>query len=163
MPTDARATRRAAGGGPRIRRADLVESDRLAGLMLQVRLDNVPAIPPPLHPLDDMRRWMRDVVFARYEVWTAEEADGELVGMLVLGRPDWVEHLYVAASHTGQGLGSRFLALAEDELAGDIQLWTFQSNVGARRFYERHGFVAVETTAGDNEEQAPDVRYLLRR
>ena len=48
--------------------------------------------------------------------------------------------------------------------SGDqVQLWTFQSNAGARRFYERHGFVAVQTTDGDNEEQAPDIRYLWRR
>ena len=35
----------------------------------------------------------------------------------------------------------------------------FQKNEGARRFYERHGFTAVEWTDGDNEEGAPDVRY----
>jgi GNAT superfamily N-acetyltransferase len=150
------------GAVPLIRRAEISEGDQLAALMLQVRLDNTGSIPPPLHPLDDMCRWMRDVVFARYEVWVAE-AGRELVGVLVLGRPDWIEHLYVDSSSTGRGLGSRFLALARDELGGDVQLWTFQSNAGARRFYERHGFVAVQATDGDNEEQAPDVRYLLRR
>ena len=46
--------------------------------------------------------------------------------------------------------------------AFDRQLWTFQSNHGARRFYERHGFVAVQHTDGDNEEGAPDVRYEWR-
>lgn len=30
---------------------------------------------------------------------------------------------------------------------------------GARRFYERHGFVVVDATEGDNEEGAPDVCY----
>ncbi len=154
MPTDAPA--------PVIRRAQRSESDQLAELMLEVRLENVGTIPPPMHPLDDMCRWMRDVVFARYDVWTADAA-GRLVAMLVLGRPDWIEHLYVLGSHTGQGLGSRFVALAKQELAGDIQLWTFQSNLGACRFYERHGFRAVQTTEGDNEEHAPDVRYLYRR
>jgi len=33
-------------------------------------------------------------------------------------------------------------------------------NEPARRFYERHGFVAEELTEGAaNEERAPDVRY----
>jgi hypothetical protein len=42
-------------------------------------------------------------------------------------------------------------------------LWTFQTNTGARRFYERHGFVAVDETDGSaNEERAPDVRYAWR-
>ena len=43
-----------------------------------------------------------------------------------------------------------------------MQLWAFQSNTGALRFYERHGFVAVEETDGDNEERAPDVRMVWR-
>jgi len=42
-----------------------------------------------------------------------------------------------------------------------MELWAFQSNHRGRRFYERHGFVAVEFTDGAaNEEQWPDVRYV---
>ena len=41
-----------------------------------------------------------------------------------------------------------------------VKLWTFQRNAGARRFYERNGFVAVEFGDGTgNEEREPDVRY----
>ena len=40
------------------------------------------------------------------------------------------------------------------------QLWTFAANTGARRFYERHGFVATRRTDGDNEEGAPDILYV---
>ena len=43
-----------------------------------------------------------------------------------------------------------------------LKLWTFEANVGARRFYESHGFVATRRTAGDNEEGAPDVCYEWR-
>ena len=33
-------------------------------------------------------------------------------------------------------------------------------NTDARRFYERHGFTAVASSDGsDNEEREPDVRY----
>lgn len=145
--------------GPAIRRGHAAESEACADLMWQVRQQSLGSIPPSQHPLDDMRVWMRDVVMTQHEVWVAERA-GTLVGMLVLGRPDWIEHLYVDASATGKGLGTRFLALARAELAGPLHLWTFQSNLGARRFYERHGFVAVEWTEGDNEEGAPDVRYV---
>jgi hypothetical protein len=35
-------------------------------------------------------------------------------------------------------------AVAESILA--VDLWTFQRNAGARRFYERNGFVAMEFT-----------------
>ena len=42
-------------------------------------------------------------------------------------------------------------------------VYTFQANAGARRFYERHGFVPVEFTDGQaNEERCPDVLYELQ-
>ena len=40
-----------------------------------------------------------------------------------------------------------------------LELWCFQANTHARRFYERHGFKAIRFTDGhDNEERARDVR-----
>lgn len=147
--------------GIEIRRAEPAESDAVADLMSRVRQEAIPSIPPPVHPPHEVRDWMRTVVFADHEVWVAV-VDGVHVGVLVLGRPDWIEHLYITAAHTGRGLGSRLVALAKAELGGQVQLWTFQSNTGARRFYERHGFAAVEFTDGaGNEERAPDVRYLF--
>ena len=54
----------------------------------------------------------------------------------------------------------RLLAVAKRERPDGLRLWTFASNTGAQRFYERHGFVAVRRTDGrDNEERAPDVLY----
>ena len=44
----------------------------------------------------------------------------------------------------------------------DAYIAEFQANSGARRFYERRGFVAVEFTDGEsNEERCPDVLYEL--
>ncbi len=41
-----------------------------------------------------------------------------------------------------------------------LDLWTFQSNIGAQRFYNRHGFLEVMRTDGaGNEERSPDIRY----
>ena len=61
----------------------------------------------------------------------------------------------------GQRIGSALLAHAMAVLPRPVRLYTFQANTGARRFYERHGFVAVERTDGSaNEEGAPDVRYV---
>jgi len=41
-----------------------------------------------------------------------------------------------------------------------LRLYTFARNAGARRFYERHRFVAVAFGDGTgNEEGEPDVRY----
>ncbi len=69
------------------------------------------------------------------------------------------EQLYVDPAATGTGLGSRLVDLAKAANPKGLDLWTFQANTGARRFYERRGFIAGATTNGDNEEAAPDVQY----
>lgn len=138
----------------------LDEAGVVADLYWRVRSDNPATIPAMIHSHHEVQGWAREHLLPSYDVWVAE-LDGALLGFIALGRPDWIEHLYVRADVAGQGLGTRLLELAKRELAGPIQLWTFQSNIGARRFYERHGFVAVEWTDGDNEEGAPDVLYLF--
>jgi GNAT superfamily N-acetyltransferase len=72
----------------------------------------------------------------------------------------WIDHLYLDPSEVKRGIGSAFLAKAKAELRHPIRLYTFQENAGSRRFYERHGFYAVEFTGGaGNEERCPDVLY----
>jgi ribosomal protein S18 acetylase RimI-like enzyme len=52
------------------------------------------------------------------------------------------------------------VALAKELRPAGLQLWTFQVNTPACRFYERHGFVEAGRTDGSgNEEREPDVRY----
>lgn len=146
--------------GIALRPARSQNSDAVADLLWRVRQQSLDCIPAPVHSLEDMRRWMRTVAFVEYDVWLAEATE-VLAGFMALRYPDWLEHLYIDSAFTGQGLGSRFVDLAKQELSGGVQLWTFQSNIVARRFYERHGFVPVQWTDGDNEEQAPDVRYVF--
>ena len=86
-----------------------------------------------------------------------EDETGVVALLVMEGR--WVDQLYVDPAYSGRGLGSRLLDLAKKHHPGGLDLWTFQANAGARRFYERHGFTAIATTDGDNEEGAPDVHY----
>ncbi|HET9092672.1 MAG TPA: GNAT family N-acetyltransferase [Acidimicrobiales bacterium] len=150
------------------RRADVVlrparrdESDAVADLWLAARAAAVPAIPRAVHDDGEVRRWFADVVFGSARQVLVAEENGRLVALLVLDDPT-VEQLYVHPDRTGQGIGSRLIDLAKRGRQF-LELRTFQSNAGARRFYERHGFVATWTTDGDNEERAPDVGYEWRR
>jgi ribosomal protein S18 acetylase RimI-like enzyme len=60
----------------------------------------------------------------------------------------------------GLGIGSRLLDCALATAPRPIRLYTFQQNTGARRFYERNGFLPIRFTDGAaNEEQCPDVLY----
>jgi ribosomal protein S18 acetylase RimI-like enzyme len=63
----------------------------------------------------------------------------------------------------GQGVGTELLDIAKRG-SGQLQLWTFQRNAQARRFYEARGFALAEQTDGArNEEKEPDARYLWTR
>ncbi len=141
----------------RVRRARAEEGGEIAEVWLRSRMASVPEIPPPVHTGDEVRAWFEEVVLPEREVWVADE-DGAVVAVLVL-EDEWVDQLYVEPAHTGRGIGSGLMAVAKRQRPTALRLWTFEANVRARRFYERHGFVATGSTDGDNEEGAPDVRY----
>lgn len=149
------------GDGARcaLRAATYRDASVAAELYLSAREAAVPAIPPLVHDGDEVRRWFRDVVVAQRETWLAEQ-DDRLVAIMVLDG-QVVDQLYVHPERTGRGVGSELVRLAQSLRPDGLSLWTFQSNHAAQRFYVRHGFVAAEHTDGhDNEERAPDVRYV---
>ena len=112
---------------------------------------------PLAHTDDEVRGWIRDRLLPDHEVWVAVDG-GALVALLALA-PGWLEQLYVAPNRLGEGIGASLMAIAKERQPNGLQLWTFQVNARARRFYESHGFVAVEETADSNQERQPDVRY----
>jgi GNAT superfamily N-acetyltransferase len=143
-----------------IRRAELSEASEVADLWLRSRRASIPAIPAPVHSDDDVHDWFLSVVIPKGATWVID-GPARIVAMISLDR-GWIDQLYVDPDETGRGLGSTLIGFAKQQCAEGLNLWTFQSNSGARRFYERHGFVSVETTEGDNEEQAPDAHYRWR-
>lgn len=143
-----------------IRPARVEEAPDIAAVWLRSRAASAPDIPPPAHTDEEVRAWFTTIVLPTREVWVAD-IEGTVVAVLVL-HDDWIDQLYVDPSHTGQGVGTDLVSVAKRRRPQGLQLWTFQANHRARRFYERHGFVPVETTEGDNEEGAPDVRYEWR-
>jgi GNAT superfamily N-acetyltransferase len=76
---------------------------------------------------------------------------------------DWLLHIYVHPDEIGTGVGHALFEHAKTLRPDGFQLWVFQQNERARRFYEAHGAVAVEFTDGEhNEEKTPDVRYAWK-
>jgi GNAT superfamily N-acetyltransferase len=148
---------------PAIRRGGAPDARAAADLYLRAREAALHAgsIPAGVHDDDDVRGYFASHIVEDCELWVAED-DGALAGILVLDG-DFVDHLYVEPDLTGRGIGSALLAVAKRERPDGLQLWAFQTNTGARRFYERHGFVEVRRTDGrENEERAPDVLYRYR-
>ncbi|MCB8907948.1 MULTISPECIES: GNAT family N-acetyltransferase [unclassified Streptomyces] len=114
------------------------------------------------HDDDAVRGWFTHVVVPEHETWVADAGEAGVVGLLVLDGGD-LEQLYLDPSWRGRGLGDRFVELAKRQRPEGLDLWTFQVNAPAQRFYERHGFVEAERTDGQrNEEREPDIRYVWR-
>lgn len=140
-----------------IRRAVPSDADSIADAWLAAFRETYDF--PPAHSDDDVRAWVRDGLLPTTDTRVAT-ADGTVVGFMAL-RGASVEQLYLRRPWTGRGIGSRLIALAREASPDGLELWTFQVNVGARRFYERHGFAVAEMTDGRaNEERQPDVRYV---
>ena len=143
-----------------LRRAEPADALAAAEVWLRSYTSALPSF-RRAHADDEVRGWFRDVVVPTRETWVAD-AGGTVVGLLVLAPGD-LDQLYLDPDWRGRGLGDRMVALAKERYPDGLELWTFQVNEPACRFYERHGFVAVERTDGSaNEEREPDVRYVWR-
>lgn len=121
----------------------------------------IPGYDISLHSAAEYRDFYRDRVMVDGPVWGAFESD-ILRGHVAL-LPGWIDHLYVDPNVHGRGIGGALVRLAQQQ-QDDLRLYTFQSNVRARAFYERHGFVVEEFTDGErNEEKLPDMTYRWAR
>lgn len=138
-----------------LRPAVAEDAEAVASVHLAAR--RTAPMPAAVHTDDEVRQWLAGRIAGDDEVWVAE-TDGVVAAYARLSRT-WLDDLYVAPSHAGQGLGAALLDLAKSLRPEGFCLWVFESNTPARAFYARHGLVALERTDGEgNEEKAPDVR-----
>jgi len=108
------------------------------------------------NPIDAQLAYFHEQVLTKHHVRLAWQ-DGTLVGFLAANQAS-VAQLHVRVGHHRRGIGSHLLGLAKRDSGGSLWLHTFQQNKVARRFYERHGFTAVEF-GFEPTWQMPDVRY----
>ena len=84
-------------------------------------------------------------------------ADDDAVIGFLARRDDWIDALYLSAARRGMGIGTALLRSAMS-VRPRLELWAFQANVPARKFYAAHGFVEDRFTDGaGNDENLPDV------
>ncbi|MFI6005037.1 GNAT family N-acetyltransferase [Streptomyces sp. NPDC051366] len=141
-----------------LRRASAANAHAAADVWLRSFAAALPTV-RCAHTDHEIRDWFSRVLVPQYETWVAVTAD-TVVGVMVLKGAE-LKQLYLDPAWRGQGLGDRFMALAKQQQPNGLTLWTFQVNTSAQRFYERHGFIAVERTDGRrNDEREPDVRYI---
>jgi putative acetyltransferase len=108
-----------------------------------------------LHDAAEDAEYFRRVILRENEVWVGE-VDGVLAGFIAFA-DGWVNQLYVAPGLQARGLGTELLDAAKRSHSS-LQLWAFETNERAIRFYERRGFRVIDRTDGaGNEAKRPDV------
>jgi GNAT superfamily N-acetyltransferase len=131
----------------------------VADIFLAARAAAFPAMPPLIHPPDDVRAFFGrfDLTAPDREFWVAEDGRG-IVGFAEV-KGDWLDDLYVRPDAQGEGIGSVLLDLVKSLRPGGFSLWVFESNAPARAFYATYDLVERERTDGSgNEEKSPDIR-----
>lgn len=147
--------------GAALRRAVIADAPAIAALYRASQWHNLPTL-PDIHSRDEDLAFFSDQMLPNQTVWVIEDGQGSLAAYAA-GVEGRLNHLFVHPDAQGRGHGSRLLELFRADV-DVLDLWTFQQNVRARAFYEHKGFVAVEFTDGEgNEEKTPDVRYEWRR
>ncbi|HOW42104.1 MAG TPA: GNAT family N-acetyltransferase [Candidatus Omnitrophota bacterium] len=76
------------------------------------------------------------------------ETQGQLLGVMGLqdvGDVTLIRHAYVRTDSRNQGIGSALLAYLRRKTQRPLLIGTWQDAVWAIRFYQKHGFAAVET------------------
>lgn len=139
-----------------LRRADATDADAVAAVFTPSyrQLDFLPT----RHGVDQDRWFIANVILRECDVTVAAH-DGRIVAFLALDG-DEMRLLHTHPDWQGQGAGSKLVEAAKQMRPNGLELWCFQANRRARRFYEDHGFTPVEFTDGHrNEEKTPDLRY----
>lgn len=117
---------------------------------------------PQLHTVEEDRRFIETVILTECVVTVAEH-DAQIVSFLARCDEE-IRLLHTHPRFIGKGAGSLLLDAAKASGVAALELWCFQANRRARRFYEARGFRAIAFTDGaGNEERAPDVRYRWER
>jgi GNAT superfamily N-acetyltransferase len=94
--------------------------------------------------------------------WVSVADSGNVMGFLAR-EGEYVHALYVHHDHRRSGVGSSLLHAAQ-KVVPRLELWTFQANIEAQRFYHMHGFDEAERTDGaGNDEGLPDVKLIWEK
>lgn len=110
------------------------------------------------HSFDEQLDFLNQRLSTENRVYLALVEDSEKVVGLMATDSERVNQLYIHTEYQQMGIGSRLLYLAKETSSGRLRLYTFEVNLGARAFYEKHGFRIIGH-GNDNEEGLPDILY----
>jgi ribosomal protein S18 acetylase RimI-like enzyme len=111
---------------------------------------------PRVHSHEAVVGHYQNEVMAKRQTIVAVDAT-RVCGFVTMTKDGFVTALYVEEASRNQGIGGLLLQRVKRELSPHVNLYTFEANTAAQAFYARHGFVEINRTTGDNEENLPDI------
>lgn len=104
---------------------------------------------------------LRDLI-DHAQVWVAQARvilrAGPVLGFIAV-QDAWISGLYVRRAAQRQGIGQALLYQARAQHPQGVALASFQANADAIGFYHAQGCIETGRTAGENEENLPDIRF----
>ena len=117
---------------------------------------------PMLHAIESYRWFIANRILKDCGVSVAEDNTGIVSFLARQGKEICLRS--TRPDRIGRGAGAQLIETAKKSGMAALELWCFQANARAGRFYEARGFRAIRFTDGaDNEERTPDVRYRWER
>jgi ribosomal protein S18 acetylase RimI-like enzyme len=114
----------------------------------------------PWLSLEEDEAIFRTRILPDNELWVATVDD--VVAAFLALQGSYIDRLYVQPEFQRCGIGSALLEHARKLCPAGLELRTHEKNLGARAFYERHGFRAVRFGRSPPPENEPDVEYHWR-
>ncbi|MDD1780100.1 GNAT family N-acetyltransferase [Enterovibrio sp. ZSDZ35] len=117
---------------------------------------------PEMHSLESHRYYLNRILAPSHRIFVAVEKTSDTVlGMMAMDSKH-ISQLYIHPDHQCRGIGSALVELAQEN-AERLQLYTFEINLPARAFWEKHGFIEQEIGQHDNEEGLSDILCEWKR
>ncbi|MFB5089635.1 GNAT family N-acetyltransferase [Psychrobacillus sp. PGGUH221] len=109
-----------------------------------------------IHSFENHVYFLNHILYEQYQVDIAI-IDEKVVGMISYNERE-ISQLYIHIDYQGIGIGHTLLDRVKAQSSGRLTLYTFEVNVNAQRFYEKHGFEIIGR-GHENEENLPDIQY----
>ena len=105
--------------------------------------------------------YFRNQILKKDQVWVVE-IDRRPAAFMAMEN-EFIDQLYVHPRYQRRGIGNALLDFARSRCPEHLWLYTLQSNLNARAFYEKNGFSAVKFGFSPPPENEPDVEYHWRK
>jgi ribosomal protein S18 acetylase RimI-like enzyme len=113
------------------------------------------------HTFYEDQDYFRNQILKKNRVWVMELASRPVA--FIAMENEFIDQLYVHPTYQRRGIGETLLDFARKQSPEHLWLYTLQTNVNARTFYEKNGFVAEKFGFSPPPENEPDVEYHWRK